>query len=86
MNTKITDTSALDACEQRIKDAYNHRHRVKVIGPAGTRFGVVSRTIGWRPAYLLVHRSSDLGSWDVLGPDDRVVAIKRGNSYDHFPI
>jgi hypothetical protein len=34
-----------------------------------------------KPAFLLMHRSSDIGSWDVLGPEDKVIAAKSGSKY-----
>ena len=41
--------------------------RVKVEGPMGTRFGRISTTTGWKPSFLLMHRCTDHGSWDLLG-------------------
>lgn len=55
--------------------------RIRVEGPAGIRTGTVGMTTGWRPAFLLMHRSSDLGSWDVLGPNDRVIAVRHNGRY-----
>lgn len=59
--------------------------RIRVQRRAGdytyTRTGTVSVTTGWRPAFLLIHRASDIGSSDVLGLVDEVIAVKRGRFY-----
>ena len=55
--------------------------RIRVAGPSGSRTGTVGVTTGWRPVFLLIHRSSARGSFDVLTTDDRVVAIQRGRRY-----
>lgn len=55
--------------------------RIKVDGPYGVRFGTVGVTTGWRPVFLLMHRSSAHGSSDVLGQADQVVAEQRGGRY-----
>lgn len=56
--------------------------RIKVTSPGGfTRTGTVGVTTGWRPAFLLMHRSDAMSSWDVLSASDEVVAVKRGRRY-----
>lgn len=75
------DPSELDSVQPEIRHAYETGARVRVEGPMGTRTGTIGCTTGWRPAFLLMHRSSDIGSWDVLGPDDKVTAVKRGSTY-----
>ena len=73
------DASDLDACPD-IKHWYVITDmRVKVEGPMGIRHGRISTTSGWKPGWLLMHRISDHGSWDLLGPDDKVVAIRRSD-------
>lgn len=47
--------------------------RVYTNGESYTRRGHVGITTGWRPAFLLMPRSTSTGSSDVLGPDDRIV-------------
>lgn len=71
------------ACDTEIIKAYGTNVRVRVVNEKTgyERTGTVSRTTGWSPALLLMHRSNDNGSSDVLGPDDRIVAVKRGKSY-----
>ncbi len=71
------DSSALDAVDDSIKQAFQSGARVIVRNERydETRRGRVSTTTGWRPAFLLMHRVSDHGSSDVLGPDDRVVGV-----------
>lgn len=79
---QYTDTSDLDSAGQFKR--YYHGPRVKVSGPLGIRFGVVSMTTGTRPAFLLMHRVTDTGSWDVLGPDDKIIAVKSCGRYHHI--
>lgn len=50
-------------------------------GETRERTGTVGVTTGWRPAFLLMHRSTDHGSSDVLGRDDVIVAVKYGSKY-----
>jgi hypothetical protein len=76
---RYTDTRDLDAAGQF--KPFFHGDRIKVEGPMGTRFGRVGMTTGERPAFLLMHRSTDMGSWDVLGPEDKVTAVKNGSRY-----
>lgn len=81
------DSSELDRVHQSIKDAYQSGLRVRVRsthsdGEIWDRTGVVSTTTGWRPAYILMHRSSEISSWDVLGRNDQVVAVWRGRKYE----
>lgn len=45
------------------------------------RTGTVGITTGWHPAFLLMSRSSAMGSSDVLSARDVIVAVKRGRSY-----
>lgn len=75
------DASELEACPDIRHFYITTTARVKVEGPFGVRYGRISTTTGWRPAWLLVHRSTDSGSWDVLGPDDRVTAVQVGGKY-----
>lgn len=66
---------------------YFHDGRIKVSryypesGESYTRTGRVSATTGWKPAFLLMHRSNDHGSSDVLSEKDEVVAVQRGRKY-----
>lgn len=60
----------------------NHFHgaRIEVIrtwpnGETYVRRGRVSVTTGYRPALMLMHRTSDTGSSDLLGEYDRLGAI-----------
>lgn len=45
------------------------------------RTGTVGITTGWRPAFLLMSRSSAHGSSDVLGPHDVIVGVLYGRTY-----
>lgn len=72
------DTSDLDP---RFAPFLHTRQRIRVADGEWIRTGTVGRTGGWRPAYLLMHRRSDRGSWDVLGPRDRITHIRIGRTY-----
>jgi hypothetical protein len=57
---------------------FESQARIEVVtkypeGEAYKRRGRVGVTTGWRPTFLLMHRISDVGSGDVLGPNDKVV-------------
>ena len=75
------DESGLQAASQFIP--YLHGPRIKVSrsydddSDPWIRTGTVGITTGWRPHFLLIHRSNDYGSWDVLGPEDKIIAIQR---------
>jgi hypothetical protein len=62
---------------------FNSQERIRVDSHGGehVRTGRVSVTSGWRPAFMLMHRSSDLGSSDVLGADDKIIAVQHGREY-----
>ena len=76
------DSSSLDAVDHSIRDAYETGQRVRVSSEHGfTRTGRVSTTMGWRPSFLLMHRSDADGSWDLLGEGDRVIAVWNGRRY-----
>lgn len=79
------DVSVADiaACDSAVIAAFGSGARVKVRNTAydETRTGTVSRTTGWRPALLLMRRRNAHGSSDVLGPNDRIVAVWNGRRY-----
>ena len=63
------DPSELEECNPTLQHYFNGP-RVKITttykdGETYTRTGRIGRTTGWRPAFLLMHRSSDSGSSDV---------------------
>jgi len=37
------------------------------------RRGYVGKTMGWKPAYILLNNTRSRGSSDVLGKDDKIV-------------
>ncbi len=49
--------------------------RVYASGNKYVRRGRVGVTSGWKPVFLLMHRRTDRGSSDTLGPNDNVVRI-----------
>ena len=56
----------------------NRDLRVTVKHPIyGRRTGWIGRTTGGRPAFLLMPRANSCRSSDVLGPEDRIVAVRR---------
>ena len=60
---------------------FNTGDRVKVTREDWTRTGTVGVTTGWRPAFLLMHRSNADGSSDVLSDRDEIVAVWDGHQY-----
>lgn len=75
------DDSSLTECHDSVVDAYRTGVRVRVQNGDHIRTGTVSTTTGWKPSFLLMHRSNSISSWDILGPDDVVIAIKHGRKY-----
>jgi hypothetical protein len=74
------DLSAVLACEPALLAEYGTGRRVQVCrhyasGPH-VRTGLVGMSTGWRPVLLLIHRRTDSGSGDVLGPGDRLLAVQ----------
>jgi hypothetical protein len=70
----------------QFKPYYRSGARIKVrttfpSGQTWERTGIVGATTGWRPAFLLVHRSTNLGSSDVLSERDVVIAVQNGRNY-----
>ena len=39
--------------------------------------GTVGRTGGWKPSYMLLRRSDSMGSSDLVGADDKIVAVQK---------
>lgn len=74
------DSSEMDACPQ-FHPFYGTMTRIKVASGDFVRTGVVTSTTGWRPALMLKFRSNMSGSWDLLGPTDRIVAVWDGRKY-----
>jgi hypothetical protein len=80
------DPSGLLAVDRSIIDAYESGLRVRVRrvygdGEVFERTGTIGITTGWRPAFLLMHRATQNGSWDVIGPGDFVSAVRCGRTY-----
>lgn len=46
-----------------------------------TRTGTVFGTSGWHPSLMLVHRSSDSGSSDLLRDTDVITHVQNGRTY-----
>lgn len=79
------DSSALYAADSKARDYYQgSRVLVETVYSDGVRYrraGVVSATTGWKPSLLLMHRVSDIGSSDLIGPNDKVIAVQSGGKY-----
>jgi len=73
------DPSAL---ADQFKPYFGTGKRIRVRFSYGEELtGTVGATTGWRPAFLLMRRSNSQGSPWLLGPDDKIVAVKRGRHY-----
>jgi hypothetical protein len=78
-NLRVIDRSALAPAFTRW---YLAGDRVRVRFADGEEMtGIIGRSTGWRPVYLLMCRADSIGSPHVLGRGDRVIAVKRGREY-----
>lgn len=62
---------------------FNSGERIKVSikGHSQSVFGYVGVTTGWMPTFLLMRTQRSIGSCDVIGKPDKVIAVKRGRTY-----
>lgn len=73
------DASALPA---KFVPYFNSDQRIKVRSSYGWEHtGRVGITTGWRPAFLLMARSNQIGSSDVLDASDEIIAVQYGRTY-----
>jgi len=74
--------------DKTIVDAYLRGYRIKVYNrfTGETRTGFVGRTMGVKPAFLLLHRRDQTSSMHTLGPDDRVIAVKYDDTRHYIPL
>lgn len=49
-------------------------------------YGTVSTTTGWRPCFLLMHRSSDRGSGTLLTSQMTILSVKHPGSRSYRPL
>lgn len=79
--------AGIAACAPALIDAYNTRQRVKVRNTRSgdVRTGVVSRSTGWAPVLLLIHRADAHASSDTLDASDEVIGWWNGKRYDDQP-
>ena len=76
---RIIDRSALASS---FAGYHGTAQRIRVRFASGAELtGTVGKTTGWRPAYLLMLRSSDRGSPHLLTIDDQIIAVQRGRRY-----
>ena len=52
---------------------FENQKRIEVVSVSGTRRGRVGITTGWRPTFLLMLRSTSIGSQYILRDNDRIV-------------
>jgi hypothetical protein len=79
--------SAIAACQPALLAAYVSRQRVKVRNSrtGDVRTGIVSRSTGWTPVLLLIHRADTHGSSDTLNGTDEVIGWWDGRRYSDQP-
>lgn len=71
-----------DALARKFVPYYENQQRIKVMFPDGsTACGTVGATTGWIPCFLLIKRSTDLGSSTILSEVDRIVAVQVNGKY-----
>ena len=73
---------ASDLAPQFAPYYHSRYNRVKVQFSYGEiRTGWIGATTGWKPAFLLMAQSRSIGSSDLLGQNDRIIAVKTGGKY-----
>lgn len=72
------DQSDLDP---RFVPYFNSGQRIRIQSLGQIVTGTVGATSGWKPAFLLMRRSSDHGSSWLLGPRDEILARQIGRKY-----
>lgn len=81
-NDKFSD-SGLDS---RFIEYYNSGQRIKVLAYGEELTGTVGATTGWIPCFLLMRTSRSIGSMYTLGPNDKIIAVKRGRTYINIEV
>jgi hypothetical protein len=81
------DISAIAACQPGVLAAFVSGQRVKVRNTrtGDVRTGIVSRSMGWAPVLLLIHRVNTTGSSDTLNGSDEVIGWWDGRRYSDRP-
>lgn len=80
------DASDLDP---RFVEFYNNGARIGVRyepGSGHVETGTVSVTTGWRPSFILMHRSSDHGSGTLLDRHMVIVKVKHQGARSYQPV
>ena len=79
------DDSVIMSADPRARLYFNGpRVLIETVYSSGTVFrraGRVSVTTGWRPSLMLMHRSNAIGSGDLLGSNDKVIAVQSERGY-----
>ena len=75
------DPSNLD---ERFVPYFESGERIKVSIGNFALTGTIGVTTGWRPAFLLLRTSRAMGSPWLLGKQNKVLAVKRGQYYQEF--
>lgn len=81
------DISAIAACQPAVLAAFVSGQRVKVRNTVtgDVRTGIVSRSMGWAPVLLLIHRADTHGSSDTINGNDEVIGWWDGRMYRDRP-
>jgi len=72
------DASALS---QKFVPYFNSRERIKVRVGSSIYHGTVGVTTGWAPCFLLITRSTNIGSSITLDDCDDILAVQRNGKY-----
>lgn len=71
------DKVSMANLDMRFVQFYESGDRIKVKSPIfGEQTGTVGMTTGWKPAFLLMKRSDSVSSPILLGPGDKIIAVK----------
>ena len=60
---------------------FENGERVKVPFYGENVTGTIGVTAGWRPCFVLMRRSNSIGSSWCINQDSKVIAVKRGRTY-----
>ena len=60
---------------------FENGERDKVLDYGEPVTGTIGVTTGWKPCFLLMRRSNAIGSNWCINQDSKVIAVKRGRTY-----
>ena len=70
--------------DKRFISFFESGERIRVFDLDQEITGTVDVTTGWKPAFLLMRRSSDMGSGILLGPKTKILAVQRNGRYVRY--